>query len=172
MSPVNDAQSQRRRATRTKLTPDLALRRAWRLWLLLPILPWLTFFVALWNMLAGRPPVANKALADAWYLATTVYMIIALPTALFWRAHLFRCYAHGHGVPTKAYLMGMSALWGALSLAGLIASLGCLVTRSLMPNIGPALISLVVFASLWPTGHAMLPRLGGTDDPQVHEEPR
>ena len=59
-----------------------------------------------------------------------------------------------------------------LALAGLIASLGCLVTRTLMPNIGPALVSLVVFTTLWPTGHAKLPRLGGTDDSEVYEEPR
>jgi hypothetical protein len=120
------------------LTPDRALRRAWQVWLLLAVLPWLATVAAVWEIVFGPARAGDSARAAHWFVGVTAYLVVAVPAALFWRGRLFRCYTRGHAVPPRAYVRGMAAVWGALAVGGVAAAAGCLATRTLMPCAAPA----------------------------------
>jgi hypothetical protein len=158
-------------AARTPLAPQAAHRWAWRIWLFLPVVPCLlTVFVILRVATTAAP--GDEALARAWSLVTLACLAAAVPAAFFWRSNLFRTYGAGSTVPPRTYLLGMAAIWGALATVELVASLACLISGRLMPNLGIGLITLMFYCTLWPTGDVMVRPVGGTDDPEVYEEPR
>jgi hypothetical protein len=70
------------------------------------------------------------------------------------------------------YLLGMLSVWVALNISGLIALLGCLATRTLLPNLLPAILGFGLFCVLWPNGHAMSRPLASEQDGADYEEPR
>jgi hypothetical protein len=158
-------------AARTPLAPQAAHRWAWRIWLSLPVVPCLLTILAICRAATTAAP-GDDALARDWSLVTLACLAAAVPAAFFWRSRLFRVYAAGSTVPPRTYLLGMAAIWGALATVGLVASLACLISGRLMPNLGVGLIPLLIYCTLWPTGDAMVLPAGGTDDPEVYEEPR
>ncbi len=68
--------------------------------------------------------------------------------------------------------MGMFTVWGTLEIGGLLSLTGCLVSRSLLPTLLPALAAFMMFVVLWPSGRAMINSHGGSDDPEKYGEPR
>jgi hypothetical protein len=59
-----------------------------------------------------------------------------------------------------------------LEFGGIIALLGCIVERLLLPNLLPALVAFMFFVTLWPSGKAMVSSIGNQEDASVYEEPR
>ncbi len=72
----------------------------------------------------------------------------------------------------RQYLKGMYVVWGALEVGGLLSLFGCVMSRSLVPGILPAIAAFVMFVVLWPNGRAMTCAGGASDDPEKYEEPR
>ena len=158
-------------ASRTPLTAQAAHRWAWRIWLFLPVVPCLLMILVIVRVAAIAAP-GDDARARDWSIVTLACLASAVPAAFFWRSRLFRAYAAGGTVPPRTYLLGMAAVWGALAAVGLLASLACLISGRLMPNLGIGVITLLFYCTLWPTGDAMVRPAGATDDPEVYEEPR
>ena len=78
----------------------------------------------------------------------------------------------GKVVSPGAYLRGMLTVWLACEIGGIIALIGCLVTRTLLPNLLPALVAFILFTPFWPSGRAMTHPVGNDDDFEIYEEPR
>ena len=73
----------------------------------------------------------------------------------------------------KSYLVGMLGVWATIEIGGLASLIGCLVTRSLLPTLLPALVAFMLFVPLWPSGRSMIcSHKGDSDDPETYEEPR
>ncbi len=158
---------------RFQLTPTAALRRAWIVWLALLACPYILFLVLVWRITASDEVSRDMALAQRWFSASTVYLIVAVPAALFLRSHCFKSYWAGMKVTSRAYLTGSVILWASLELGGILSLIGCLMTHSLLPNLFPALVSFMLFASLWPTGAPMVcSNRGNLEDPEGYAEPR
>lgn len=155
----------------TTMTPAAALQWAWGIWISLPILPWLLSIYVLWRA-STAAEAENEPMARNAFLATLIYAAVIVPAALFWRARLFRDYSSGNTVLPRTYLLGMSALWLALATVGFLASLGCLLSGKLMPNLIIGVVALLAYWTFWPTGDAMVRRVGGVEDPEIYEEPR
>jgi hypothetical protein len=151
---------------------DNAMKLAWWIWLGLLAAPFAVFFVAIWRILGGGGAAADPVAAQRWFVATMLCLVIVVPSALFFRSHLFKPYWSGHVVPPGRYLAGMTAVWASLAIAGLSAALACLLTRTLVPNILPALLALLLFECHWPNGHAMSRPLHNERDPAEYEDPR
>jgi len=68
-----------------------------------------------------------------------VGLVLAAPASFFIRSRIFRDYWKGQRVRPRAYLTGMFTVWGTLEIGGLLSLTGCLVSRSLLPTLLPAL---------------------------------
>lgn len=170
MSQPASAGSQR--SVAQALSADLAMRIAWRTWFALLSVPFALFVITVWRMMLGGVSPAESPLARTWFIVTMIYLAIAVPSAMFRRSHLFKGYWSGRAVQPREYLLGMITIWLALFIGGLMAVMGCLVTRTLVPNVLPALLAFMLFAALWPNGHAMLRAPTDEQDPASYEEPR
>jgi len=53
-------------------------------------------------------------------------------------------------------------------VGGVFSLLGCLRYNSLLPD----LLSFVFFMIMWPSGQAVIRRVGNASDPSVYQEPR
>ncbi len=154
----------------TTLSPKTALKWAWLSWTVLLVVPFLFLEWLIWHM--GFAEVTRShAQAPAWFGAAMAYLVIILPATFFWRGHLFKEYWKGHPVAPRKYLLATITVGVALALGGMFSLLGCLATGSFMPNLIPAVFSLLLFALHWPSGRAMIVPGGNTEDPQLYEEP-
>ncbi len=154
-----------------ELNTQHALRWAWSFWIGLQIVPLMVFVLAIYAAIAAEPDTSRGVAAERWFLITMICLLVALPLSFFWRSHLFKGYWRGHRVSPHRYLAGMLTVWLVLAAGGTAASLGCLVTGTICPNIFPAALALAVFALFWPNGHAM-DTTGEAEDPQAYAEPR
>ncbi len=160
-------------AASTKLMPVAALRLAWWAWSVCMLGPSILFLAMVWHFACTSEQPGDTLLADRWFIFSTAFMVAAVPGALFWRSHLFKPYWDGHRVGPWAWLAGSIILWVSLALAGILSMVGCLISHSLLPNLFPALVAFILYASLWPTGTPMVrASQGNLDDPQLYEEPR
>jgi hypothetical protein len=154
------------------LCADSALNIAWCAWCALLAIPFVMFLGVMWHLSQNEGLVADRALAQHWFIASMVYMGIAIPAAFFWRGRMFRGYWAGQVVPPREYLAGMLTIWLAIEIGGLFALLGCILSGTLLPNLLPALLAFMLFTPLWPNGHSMTRPLIDEHDPADYEEPR
>jgi hypothetical protein len=157
---------------RSELSPRQALRIAWCCWLILLSIPALVFLIVMWRMMDGGVSGLGGAASERWFLATMVYLAIAVPTSFFWRSHVFKAYSAGKSVAPRNYLQGMLTVWLAMEIGGILALVGCLMTGSLLPNLVPAMVAFILFIPFWPSGGAMTRPVGNEDDAENYEEPR
>jgi hypothetical protein len=153
------------------LSVSMAIRLAWVTWVILLVIPFLLFLSVIWTLMFHEStgvPVERHS----WFLASSAYLLVVVPASFFWRGRLFKTYWSGHPIPPAKYLHGMLAIWSALEFGGIIALLGCIVERALLPNLLPALIAFMFFVTLWPSGKAMVSSVGHEEDASVYEEPR
>jgi hypothetical protein len=153
------------------LSVGTALRLAWATWVILLVLPFLLFLAVVWTLMFHES-TGVRVEQHSWFLASSAYLLVVVPASFFWRGRLFKTYWTGHPIPPAKYLHGMLAIWSALEFGGIIALLGCLVERSLLPSLLPALIAFMFFVTLWPSGKAMVSSVGRAEDASVYEEPR
>lgn len=156
---------------RSTLSPANALRWSWLCWGVLLALPFGFLQWVIWQFISGKisPTGADR---ERWFTAAASYLIIVVPGSLFVRGRLFKDYWLGRPVPPAKYILATIAIGVALAIGGIFSLIGCLVTGSFMPNLIPALLALVLYALHWPTGRAMIRKVGNVDDPQKYEEPR
>jgi hypothetical protein len=70
------------------------------------------------------------------------------------------------------YLYGMLTIWAALELGGIFSLLGCFMNHALLPNLLLALVAFMFYVTLWPSGRAMVSRMGHHEDSGKYEAPR
>jgi len=158
---------------RSELTPGQALRIAWVSWLTLAAIPFILFLAVVWHLNTANGSVAaNRALAERWFLFCMLYLALAVPCSFFLRGQIFKAYWAGEVVSPRNYLVGMLMLWLTIVAGGIIALVGVWLTKSLLPNLLPALVAFMFFIPFWPSGRAMTRRVGNDDDPEHYEEPR
>ena len=160
------------RPVRPPLTSASALNYAWTVWLLCLACPYVLFLFVVWYIAGTQADPADMAWWNPWFFASNLYLIVAVPSAIFWRSHVFRSYWAGLTVSPRAYLQGTIIMWVALETGGILSLVGCLITHSLLPNLFPALVSFILFSSLWPTGAPMVASTGHLEDPEQYAEPR
>ena len=154
------------------MSPTTALKYAWRIWMTMLALPAVLFIFVIWHAGQERGPV-DLSHPIGWFIAAVAYMVLLVPFAFFLRSRYFKNYWRGERVAPRDYLIGMTVLWVALEIGGILSLVGCLVTRSLLPCMFPALVAFGMFAIHWPNGRAMVAAgRGATDDPETYEEPR
>jgi len=154
------------------LTVRSALRLAWATWVTLLVIPFGLFLVAVWTLMIRDAGPAPHVESQSWFLSASAYLLVVVPASFFWRGRLFKTYWSGHPIAPTKYLYGMVTIWAALEFGGIIALLGCLVDRSLLPNLLPALVAFMFFVTLWPSGKAMVTSVGKAEDASIYEEPR
>jgi hypothetical protein len=158
---------------RKELSPETALRYAWCGWLTMLACPFVLFLGVAWSLMGDQALNRDRPLSDQWFVASVAYMVLIVPATFFIRSRLFRQYWKGECVAPRAYLIGMYTVWGALELGGVLSLAGCLVSRSLLPSLMPAIAAFMMFVVLWPSGRAMICNgRGASDDPEHYEEPR
>jgi hypothetical protein len=118
---------------------------------------------------AGHPHPETRT----WFLASSIYLLLAVPASFFWRGHIFKAYWSGKIVPPQKYLFGMLTVWLALEAGGILSLIGCAIDHALLPNLLPALVAFMFYVTLWPSGRAMVRHsVGAAEDPEVYEEAR
>ena len=136
-------------------TPNTALQLAWTTWVVLLVTPFMMLPLTLHLMPSASGAGPKPELAGRWYGILMVYLLVAIPVALVIRAVMFKGLWHGQPVPPQRYYSGMLLLWFVVVAGGITAELVCVATATLVPNILPAMLALIVFLSLWPTGRPM-----------------
>ena len=158
--------------SRPDLTPQRALQYAWYIYLVLMACPFLLFLYVIWSLM-GQGLARNTYLSDRWFLSAVAYIVLIVPASFFARSRLFKAYWTGNCVLPRAYIKGMFITWFALEVGGILSLVGCLLSRSLLPSLLPALAAFMMFVVLWPNGRAMICKgRGASDDPERYEEPR
>jgi small-conductance mechanosensitive channel len=157
-------------ADESEMSRQSALKAAWLLWLGLVALPLVLLVGALYA--STRADVAAAAAANTWFWVLMILLGVGAPAAFFVREGLYARYRRGKLVNPARYLLGMVTVWLPLSLIAATAAVVSIMMRTLLPNIVPAGVALVILLCLWPTGRAMTRRVGGTKDPELYEEPR
>jgi hypothetical protein len=156
-----------------ELTPQRALHIAWIGYGIMLALPFLMFLYVTATLMGQDGAVRRDLpLADGWFIASIAYMVLIPAASFFMRSRYFHHYWKGQCVPPRMYLKGMYVVWVALEIGGLLSLFGCLMSRSLVPGILPALAAFVMYIVLWPNGRAMICSRGASDDPEKYEEPR
>jgi len=153
------------------LSVPTALRWAWFWWAILLAAPFLFLQWLIWRFARGEVGQSH-ADAEKWFVAAIAYFVLVLPASFFWRRRLFKDYWLGRPVEPRRYIIATISVGLAIAVGGTFSLIGCFVTGSLMPNLIPALLALLLFVLHWPTGRAMVKPVGHADDPQVYEEPR
>jgi hypothetical protein len=148
-----------------------AIRLAWVAWFILGVIPFLLFLCVVWT-LGIRNAELVRGGHHTWFLISSAYLLIAVPCSFFLRTRLFKEYWAGHTVAPGKYLFGMIAMWMTLELGGILSLLGCFLDHSLLPNLLPAMLAFIFYATLWPSGRSMVYPVGHHEDPQIYEEPR
>ncbi|MFP4143804.1 MAG: hypothetical protein ACLFV3_01555 [Phycisphaeraceae bacterium] len=148
-----------------------ALRRAWLWWLVFLLTPFVAFIAVIWTLVYTQWP-EREGVANAFFVASLAWMLVAVPGAFLLRGHVFKAYGEGRPVDPRSYVRGMVTIWLAPEIGGLIALAGCLVSHSLMPCLLPAAVAFVLFMPFWPTGHAMTEPVGDVADDEVYRHPR
>jgi hypothetical protein len=111
--------------------------------------------------------------ADAWFIISVAYVVIAAPLSFFVRSRYFRKYWTGEGVPPRSYVAGQTIMWAILAIGVLLSLVGCLMTRAILPCLFPGGVAMVMLLILFPNGRAMSNQgRGATDDHGTYEEPR
>jgi hypothetical protein len=154
------------------LNPQKALRLAWVSWLVLLIVPMSLFLAAFYVSAHTDPAKPRPESARVWFIFILLFLLVAVPAALFVRGHLFKAYRAGRVVAPLKYLYGEWLIWIPLSIAGILACLASLQARTLLPNLIPGALALAIHMLAWPTGGAMTHPVGRTDDPELYEEAR
>jgi hypothetical protein len=149
-----------------------ALQLAWITWVVLVLLSLAALAIALVLVMSSPPTAGSDVGASRWSWVTGGYLVIALPTAFFWRSRQFRGYWHHEAVAPRKYLLGMSAVWVALAVGAALGAVGCVITRTLVPNAALAAVALVTMLTLWPKGTAMTRPVGNPGDVGEYEEPK
>ena len=136
-------------------TTIAALQLAWTTWVVLLVLPFVLLPLTLHLMPISNAVDPNPELAERWYDAVMIYLIVVVPLALVFRACMFHSFWRGRAVRPRRYYAGMLLVWSVVLAAGLTAELVCVATATVVPNALPAILSLFVYLMLWPTGRAM-----------------
>lgn len=148
-----------------------AIRLAWVAFGTLGIIPFLLFLCVVWTLGINSTGIIHPG-NHTWFLISSAYLLVAVPASFFFRTRLFKEYWTGHVVTPGKYLFGMLSMWMTLELGGILSLLGCFLDHSLLPNLLPAMLAFIFYATLWPSGRSMVKHVGNQQDPQLYEEPR
>jgi hypothetical protein len=153
------------------MTEVTAMRAAWLIFGVLMVIPFFLIFWLVWHQLNDSTFRFHPG-GQNWFLASMIYFAVAVPGSLFTRERLFRPYWSGKPVPPAKYLEGMVIVWLALSIGGLLCLIGCIASGTMLPNLIPGIMSLMLYLTLWPSGRAMVHPTGNQEDPELYREPR
>src|SRR4051812_38521763 len=113
------------------LTAAAALRAAWATWITLGTVPMFCFLYLVWRLADTETPSAHADDGEMWFVIASIYLLMVVPVAFFWRSRLFATYWSGRPVRPSKYLFGMVSVWTALVLGGMFSLAGCLKYDSL-----------------------------------------
>lgn len=145
--------------SQSALSTTAALRLAWLCWAAFLIVPFSVVLWTLWHTAANQNPLSRSG-EERWFVAAMVYLVLITPAAFFWREHIFKGYRDGRPMSPGKYLVGMITVWLAPLTAGIFSLVGCVVIGSMLPNLIPAFLSLLLFVMLSPTGSSIVRRVG------------
>lgn len=157
---------------RRVLTPNEAMRQAWYGYVTLLLIPFVLFLGLVTALDYHQAPATSITYKIIWMSVCIAFLILTVPLAFFYRAHLFKPYWEGHGVSPRNYIWGMLAVWMAFEAGGILSLFACYLCNALLPCLLPALAAFVFFLTLAPNGRAMVRPTGNTDDPEIYAEPR
>ena len=136
------------------------------------VLPPVAFAIALLVQINRAAPPRNPGRVTNWLWLIAVYLMIGFPAALFIRRRLCIAYNRGEAVAPRNYLVGMLTVWLSLEIGMLLPIVGYCVTGVLIPIIPLALVPLVFFITLWPSGDMLVSHSGDSDDAEIYKNPR
>ncbi len=145
------------RRGRKQLQPGEALRAGWRTWMTLLV-------IASGGLLAvlATQPAAGESGSGSAVLAGSVLMGLSLAwlvllggAVLILRSYCFRALWDGRPVEPGSYLKGMYQVWGVLVVGALLAVLGAVLMRAMLPGGLIVLGVLLLLIVARPNGRAL-----------------
>jgi hypothetical protein len=158
-----------------KTTRDRAqatLRAAWVVYFVFMVLPPLAFAIALLVQMNRTASPRNSGGVTNWLWVIVAYLVVGFPAALFIRRRVCIAYNRGESVAPRNYFVGMLTVWVSLEIGMFLPIVGYCVTGVLMPIIPLALVPLVFFFTLWPSGDMLVSHSGDSDDAETYKNPR
>ncbi len=86
-----------------------------------------------------------------------VWLLVGVPGAMALRSHVVRAQLAGEPMPAARYLKGMSTIWGAASIGGVLAGLGAAMGAGVMPSCVPWMLSVLVALAFVPVRVTVTP---------------
>ncbi|MEX2214742.1 MAG: hypothetical protein WD768_11470 [Phycisphaeraceae bacterium] len=168
LAPSDSAKASAGKASHSDV--QRVMRQAWTRWVTLMIIPFILFMTLM--VYVTLAPQKNAAVGKAFFILSIAWLGLVVPASFFLRSRTFKAYWTGSVVTPAQYLRGMTTVWMAIEIGGLIALVGCFLSNSLAPNILPAVVAFMLYMPFWPSGEAMTRPLGDEDDPEVFRHPR
>ena len=145
------------RKGRAALLPEEALAVGWRWWVVLLVVGSCGFLAAL----SARPLLGesgSQALGTAGSVVIGValaWLVLLGGVVLLLRSYCFRALWDGRPVEPGSYLKGMYQVWGVLVVGALLAVLGSLLMRAMLPGGLVVLGALLLLVFARPSGRAL-----------------
>ncbi|MEM9914908.1 MAG: hypothetical protein AAF911_08105 [Planctomycetota bacterium] len=131
-------------------SPTKIYRRAWIRWALLA-------GASVLGMAAILPFAESMQInAKAWFIAPTLWLLLAVPATIGVYGHCFRDRSTGDdgpraGASAEDYLRGMTSVWSVLAVGVGLSLAACLLAGSASPGIWPGALMLMLLVLARPT---------------------
>lgn len=141
----------------TDLLPSDALGAGWRAWIALLVIA----AGGLVAVLATQPASGESGSGSAGLAGPVlvgvalIWLVLLGGVVLILRSYCFRSLWDGRPVEPGSYLKGMYQVWGVLVVGSLLAVLGAVLMRSVMPGGLVALVALLLLIFSRPNGRAL-----------------
>jgi hypothetical protein len=140
--------------TRTMMTRETALRRAWGSYVLLSATPAALIVAAVLAVPESVDP-PRMGVSYTFFGLSVGWMVLTVPLAFWLRGYVFRAGWQGQRVDAESYLRGLMTMWTAAASGATLAAVGCLAGHSLLPCLFPAGFALVLMLLLTPSGRGV-----------------
>ena len=145
------------RKGRKELLPAQALAAGWRWWTGLVVISAGGLVTVLASQSAsGEAGSALSGLAGSVLIGLSLAWLVLLGGAvLILRSYCFRALWDGRPVEPGSYLKGMYQVWGVLVVGGLLAVLGAILMRAVLPGGLVVLVAVLLLIFARPNGRAL-----------------
>lgn len=145
------------RKGRTALMPGEALAMGWRWWVVLLVVASGGLITVLATQPAASEPSSGPAgLAGAVLVGLSLAWLVLLGgVVLILRSYCFRAQWDDRPVEPGSYLKGMYQVWGVLVVGALLAVLGAVLMRAVLPGGLVVIVALLLLVFSRPSAKAL-----------------
>jgi len=131
-----------------------AWQRAWLSFWVILLVPIVILMFAV-SVISDPTNTARDGVSMLFGVLSVAWLAGTLPMAIWIRSYVFRAGWQGEPVDPESYLRGLVTIWTASGFGALLASIGCLVSHTLMPCVLPLGLALMIMCLITPRREAM-----------------